>query len=198
MATEQSLGSPYRMQLLGEHAWQVSRAPSRPIDVEHIQYAAAVTERLYRENVENPTFADFGETHVRALVAVYNAPPGTTGEQIKQQIAEEQNLQLPYAQQILAHLQEANILDENDHGEMVFVPSSGLTPNYLRLMLTSGEPADQQCQHTYKLVSYMPSTRRALSRRYFRSTSSGSCQLATMSRRSVSGPQFGYTLPNKT
>ncbi len=130
LAAEQSWGSPYRMQLIGQNAWRVSDSPSNPIALKHVEYALTATNRKYRDDVENPTLKDFDQVQQNALMVVYNSPPGTSSDQIKRRLADREGIILPQAQQVLNDLLDANILDETEQGELVFVEASGMTPRF--------------------------------------------------------------------
>lgn len=134
LAADASIGSPYMLQLVGNYAWEASDAPANVIEVEHVRHAIAEAEPVYRANVENPTFADFNESHVRALTLLYNALPGTTMQEVKAQLARDQNIQEPYAQLVLNHLQEANVLTM-ENGRLMFSEACGMSASYLRSML---------------------------------------------------------------
>lgn len=66
-------GLPYKMQLLGHHAWLVSGAPARQISHDHIDDASVHTERAMAARVYRPTWRDLSETERLIMEALGRA-----------------------------------------------------------------------------------------------------------------------------
>ncbi len=67
-----SAGHPFKMQVLGQHAWQIAGAPNSPIDMQSVELASVSAEERMRERVYRPLWTSLSERHksiLRVLVA---------------------------------------------------------------------------------------------------------------------------------
>jgi len=70
MAAEAAAGSPYKMQVVGDRAWNLAGAPEEAIGVEAVQQAAAVADRIVEERVSIPAWRDLSDSERTHLAAV--------------------------------------------------------------------------------------------------------------------------------
>lgn len=61
---------PYRMQLLGYHAWVISGAPFHPVDVHAARESVTETDRVMADRVHLPTWNDLGDAEKSFLRTV--------------------------------------------------------------------------------------------------------------------------------
>ncbi len=85
MLTDASGTLPYRMQLLGHHAWRVAGAPRHPIDEQAAQLAIDETSRVMHKLVALPTWYSLNTAEQTVLRIVENHGGVATRQQIAQQ-----------------------------------------------------------------------------------------------------------------
>ena len=66
-AAESVDGSPYKMQLIGHAAWQMSNSPHQTIDMLSATEAIRHADALFQKNVTEPAFYDLSDTEQRYL-----------------------------------------------------------------------------------------------------------------------------------
>lgn len=75
-------GHPYKLQLLGYHAWRLSGAPGSPISAGFVREAAAIADGLMSEHLFEPSWRDLSDGDRRFLCAMAEseADQPTSGE----------------------------------------------------------------------------------------------------------------------
>lgn len=63
-------GHPYKLQLLGHHAWRLSGAPGSPISADFVREAAAIADGLMGEHLFGPSWRDLSDGDRRFLCAM--------------------------------------------------------------------------------------------------------------------------------
>lgn len=61
---------PFRMQVLGHNAWNIARAPNKPIDLPSVRQAALLTDTILDERVNVPAWHDLGSVEQTYLHVV--------------------------------------------------------------------------------------------------------------------------------
>ena len=75
---------PYKMQLLGHHAWEAADAPNNPIDERSVALAVTETDRLVLERVSLPAWTALNETEQGYLSQLARFGGEATPRQIAQ------------------------------------------------------------------------------------------------------------------
>ena len=75
-------GHPYKLQLLGHHAWRLSGAPESPISAGFVREAADIADGLMGEHLYGPSWRDLSDGDRRFLCAMAEseADQSTSGE----------------------------------------------------------------------------------------------------------------------
>ena len=76
LLAQASAGHPFKMQLLGQHAWRIAGAPDAPIDMLSAELASVSAEERMRERVYRPLWTSLSERH-KSILRVLAAHGGS-------------------------------------------------------------------------------------------------------------------------
>lgn len=106
-------GSPYKLQLVGDQAWQMAGAPDTRISVDHVVAASVAADAIMDKRVGVPAWYDLSIAHQDALgvLTTANAP------MLSQQVSEHLNINSKDGNKILSELRRLGYVVREHRGE---------------------------------------------------------------------------------